>query len=97
MNTTTLAVSAKSPATLHVLEKFDRVLLDCDGRQVECSTRAAIAELRRTERTLADILLVDFDQVRRANNPPSRQCEQVRDVLLSSGLPDPILAAAKGR
>jgi len=82
----------KDKVTIRTLEKFERVMFDCDGKQAECSVQTAIAELKRTKRTLADILLVDFDQVYRADHPRSRQCQVVVDALLSAGLPDPVMA-----
>lgn len=90
-------VQVKTKATIRTLEKFERVVLECDGKQAECSIQTAIHELKRTDRTLADILLVDFDQVYRADHPCSRQCQAVVDALLSAGLPDPAMAAAAAR
>jgi hypothetical protein len=85
---------AKTKATIRTLEKFERVVLDCDGKQAECSVQTAIAELKRTKRTLDDVQLMDFDQVYRADHPRSRQCQAVVDALLSAGLPDPVMTAA---
>lgn len=89
MNTLSPTSSApKAPATLLVRQKFDRVLFDCDGKQLECSVKTAIFELKRSGRTLADVLLIDLEP-HPPEGPRSRQCEAVRDALLSSGLPDP--------
>lgn len=82
----------KAPATLHVCPKFDRVLFDCNGKQLECSVKTAIFELKRSGRTLADVLLVDLES-HLPEGPHSRQCEAVRDALLASGLPDPAFTA----
>jgi hypothetical protein len=90
---TTKAAQGKTKATIRTLEKFERVVLECDGKQSECSIQTAISELKHTQRTLADILLVDFDQAYRADHPRSRQCQAVVDALLASGLPDPVMAA----
>jgi hypothetical protein len=97
MITSTVAVSAKTPATIQTLEAFGRVRFQCDGNQGECSTETAISELKRTGRTLADVRLVDFDQVYRADHPRSRQCQAVVDALLAAALPDPIMSAAAAR
>lgn len=96
MITSSVAVSAKTPATILTLEKFGRVQFQCDGNRGECSTETAIAELKRTGRTLGDVRLVDFDQAYRADHPRSRQCQAVVDALLSAGIPDPAPQAAQG-
>jgi len=91
----TAAAQPKEPATLYVLDAFDRVRLDFDGKSIECSTKTAIFELLRTGRTLADLLVVDLEN--RTHPARSRQYVAVVDALFASPLPDPILNAAKGR
>lgn len=87
-----IAVNAKSTAVIQTLPSFNQVVFDCDGKQIECSINTALAELKRTNRTLAEVALMDFDQAYRSDHPRSRQCQQILDALLSAGLPDPVMA-----
>jgi hypothetical protein len=78
-----------------VLPVFNRVALKMDGQRQACSLKTAIFELKRCNKTLADITLVDIHA--RLNGSRSRQVVAIQAALLASGLPDPVFDAAKGR
>jgi len=82
------------PVVLRAMPKFEQVVLDKEGTQVRCSTKAAIHELKRAGVALTHVQVVDFTA---PGNARSRQYQAIVDALFSARLPDPIMAAVKAR
>ena len=93
---TSFSPAAKPPTcvVLRALPAFNRVILDCEGSRQACSLKTAIFELKRRNKSLSDVTLVDIHH--RQDGSRSRQAVAIFKALLASGMRDPVFDAAKG-